>query len=231
MHTLWTLKGGSGVTVVSALLASTLARRHGQTLLVDLAGDQPAALGLAEPGGPGVLDWLASDAAPGALRHLGVDVGPSWTLLPRGSAAAWRAERTEELCRALASQASRVVVDAGTVGVGVSGDDPALRLAMGLASRGRSLLVVRACYLALRRCRQQLDQGPPSLRPDGVVLVEEAGRAIGAAEVEAALGLPVQTTLRHDPDLSRSVDSGQLASRGAWNRRGLRRSLDALAST
>jgi hypothetical protein len=230
MHTLWTLKGGSGVTVVSALLASTMARRHGPTLLVDLAGDQPAALGLAEPSGPGVLDWLASDAAPDALRHLVVDVGQRWTLLPRGGAAAWPAERADELRRALGSLGARVVVDGGTIGVGASGDDPALGLTMHLAAGGRSLLVVRACYLALRRCRQQLDHGPASLRPDGLVLVEEDGRAIGAPEVAAALGLSVCATLRHDPDLSRAVDSGLLASRGPRGQRSLHRALDSLAS-
>ena len=37
--TLWSVKGGSGVSVVSAGLACSLARDSADTLLVDFAGD------------------------------------------------------------------------------------------------------------------------------------------------------------------------------------------------
>jgi len=48
----WSLKGGSGTTVVSAALALTLAQRNNATVrIVDLAGDIPSALGIAEPSG------------------------------------------------------------------------------------------------------------------------------------------------------------------------------------
>ena len=55
----WAAKGGSGTTVVAA--AMTIAATS-PTLLIDLAGDVPAVLGIPEPDGPGVFDWLASDA-------------------------------------------------------------------------------------------------------------------------------------------------------------------------
>ena len=43
----WSAKGGAGTTVVTAALGLVLARRHpAGALLVDLAGDLPAALGL-----------------------------------------------------------------------------------------------------------------------------------------------------------------------------------------
>nr|MBA2279690.1 hypothetical protein [Acidimicrobiia bacterium] len=42
----WSTKGGSGTTVVAAALALVFARTTGDALLADLAGDQPAALGL-----------------------------------------------------------------------------------------------------------------------------------------------------------------------------------------
>jgi len=43
----WSTKGGAGTTVVTAALGLVLARRHpAGALLVDLAGDLPAALGL-----------------------------------------------------------------------------------------------------------------------------------------------------------------------------------------
>ncbi len=60
----WSLKGGSGTTVVAAGLALSIQRRIGRpVLLVDLAGDLPAALGLPEPTGPGVAEWLAAGPA------------------------------------------------------------------------------------------------------------------------------------------------------------------------
>ncbi|MFZ2440837.1 MAG: hypothetical protein WAW51_00670, partial [Ilumatobacteraceae bacterium] len=62
MFLCWSAKGGSGTTVVSAALALVLSHRR-PALLVDLAGDAPAALGIAEPAGPGVADWLASPTA------------------------------------------------------------------------------------------------------------------------------------------------------------------------
>ena len=58
MFVCWSAKGGSGTTVVSAALALVLSQSR-PALLVDLAGDLPATLGIAEPTGPRVLDWLA----------------------------------------------------------------------------------------------------------------------------------------------------------------------------
>jgi hypothetical protein len=69
------------------------------------------------------------------------------------------------------------------------------------------LLVLRPCYLALRRAVAS------SLRPSGVVLVEEAGRALGRRDVESALGVPVRAVVAHDPRIARAVDAGLLARR------------------
>src|SRR5262245_58223861 len=84
----WSPKGGSGTTVVAAVLALSLARTcRAGALLVDLAGDLPAALGMAEPAGPGVADWLAASAGVGreALVRLEVEAGRVLALLPCGS--------------------------------------------------------------------------------------------------------------------------------------------------
>ena len=62
----WSVKGGSGTSVVAASLALILAERSQPpgALLVDLAGDAAAVLGLAEPA-TGVREWLAAgDTAP-----------------------------------------------------------------------------------------------------------------------------------------------------------------------
>src|SRR5918993_2143833 len=55
----WSSKGGAGTTVVAAALAVLLAERcPAGALIADLAGDVPAALGVAEADGPGLAGWL-----------------------------------------------------------------------------------------------------------------------------------------------------------------------------
>ena len=56
----WSAKGGSGTTVVAAALALGSPT---DSLLIDLDGELPAALGVPEPSGQGLSDWFASDAA------------------------------------------------------------------------------------------------------------------------------------------------------------------------
>ena len=56
----WTVKGGSGTTVFSTAFALALADRHGKATIVDFGGDVPSVLGMAEPAGRGIRDWLSS---------------------------------------------------------------------------------------------------------------------------------------------------------------------------
>ena len=84
MFLCWSAKGGSGTTVVAAALALVLSQRH-PTLLIDLGGDSPAALGIAEPHGPGLADWFASPTADSAAlsrldsrRNGGAAAHPAW---------------------------------------------------------------------------------------------------------------------------------------------------------
>ncbi|MGH9224794.1 MAG: hypothetical protein ACRD2W_13690, partial [Acidimicrobiales bacterium] len=57
----WSPKGGSGTTVVSVILALLSARSStAGAVVADLTGDVPAALGVADPTGPGLLDWLGA---------------------------------------------------------------------------------------------------------------------------------------------------------------------------
>ena len=59
----WSSKGGAGTTVVAATLALLLSRQEpAVAVLADLAGDAPVALGLPEPEGPGLAEWLAREA-------------------------------------------------------------------------------------------------------------------------------------------------------------------------
>lgn len=214
LRTLWSVKGGSGATVVAAGMGVALAQRSEQVLLVDLAGDLPATLGMPEPAGPGVRDWLAApDSSPAAIERLVVPVDENVSVLPRGVSTGWPAGRAAELLTALTSTGRAVVVDAGTWPEGLGGDEvpepehAALVLASALASGGSSLLVIRSCYLALRRATAA------HVRSDGVVVVVEPGRALGADAITQVLGSPVLATLQVDPAVARAVDAGILARR------------------
>lgn len=197
MFLCWSAKGGSGTTVVAAALALVLSRQR-PTLLVDLAGDAPAALGLPEPTGPGVADWLASTTADAAALHrLAVPATDALQLLARGSGSPGADSRWPELATALADSSSAVVIDAGT------GVPPAALF----ASAPHRLLVTRPCYLSLRRAVAS------GLQPSGIVLLGEPGRALSARDVERSLGAPVVAELAYDPAVARAVDAGLLASR------------------
>lgn len=217
--TLWSLKGGAGVTVIAATMAS-LAARQGPTLLVDLCGDAPAALGMAEPSGPGVWDWLRTEhREPDALRRLSVPVGQDWELLPAGSAGPGPrpARAGDDLFRALAARDAQVIIDAGCA---LSADRPGVDAVRAvLLDRGRSLLVARACYLGLRRAARG------GWRADGVVVVTEPGRSLAARDVADVLGAPVLAEVTLDPAVARAVDAGLLVRRVP---RVLARSLDEL---
>ena len=199
--TCWSVKGGSGTTVVAAALALLAARSAPGALLVDASGDQPAALGLPEPATPGVGDWLAADPSVPA-EHLGlleVDVRPGLHLLARGpSWLAGDADRARALAARLATDERTVIVDSSL------GSPAELEL---VDAAHRSLLVLRPCYLGLRRAVAS------PLRPTGVVLVREPRRALGRADVEAVLGVPVLAQVDLDPEVARVVDAGLLGAR------------------
>jgi hypothetical protein len=212
----WSAKGGVGTTVVAAALAVCLARREpGGILLIDLAGDLPTVLGSPEPAGPALADWLASggEVPTDALGRLEHPVGPGLGLIHRG-AGPLRHERGPLLARLLAAEPRTVVADCGvvepTAGLDDRADDapdgahpPSRVLA---AAAPTSLLVTRPCFLAMRRA-SALD-----LRPTGVVLVVEDGRAITAADIESVVGAAVVARVRLSPAVARAVDAGLLAS-------------------
>ena len=80
----WSAKGGSGTTVVAAALALGSAT---DSLLIDLDGELPAALGVPEPSGQGLSDWFASDAPERAVLDLAAPVAAGTRLVARGPAA------------------------------------------------------------------------------------------------------------------------------------------------
>ena len=109
----WSPKGGVGTSVVAAALALRAAADGAETLLVDLAGDQPAILGIDPGAREGIGDWLAAgDEVPiDALAALEVPVAERLRLLPRGSLGS--TDRLRVFGALIAAGGRTVVVDAG----------------------------------------------------------------------------------------------------------------------
>lgn len=193
----WSAKGGNGTTVTACALALVSAR-SGPTVLVDLVGDVPAALGLAEPSGPGVGDWLAATkATPEALWRLTVDAAEHLRVLPAGVPPVLGNGAWQRLLDAFTASDASVVVDAGSFVPPV----------VAHRSASASLLVTRPCYLALRRAVRCTGLAT------GVVVVGEPGRALTAVDVERALGVPVVAEVPWDPAIARAVDAGLMVTR------------------
>ncbi|MCU1463097.1 MAG: ATPase involved in chromosome partitioning [Acidimicrobiales bacterium] len=91
------------------------------------------------------------------------------------------------------------MVDCGRADAG-----PALAVA---AAATRSLLVLRPCYLALRRAVAA------PVRPSGIVLIEEPERSLRRRDIVDALGVPLVAVVDCEPAVHRAVDAGLLASR------------------
>jgi hypothetical protein len=223
--TCWSVKGGSGTTVVAAALALLLARTHpAGALLVDLAGDAATVLGVPEPDGPGITGWLtATDPDSSALARLEADcgkhlriIGPGQTPPSFGSAPA----RGDLLCAALQADARPVVADCGVLRADDSGGVLASARHALAAGASHSLLVTRPCFVAIRRALAA------PIRPSGVVLVDEVGRALRRADIEDVLGVPVRAVVDVDAAVARAVDAGLLTTRVP---RGLERALRAAA--
>jgi len=203
----WSPKGGSGTSVLTAAAALVLARA-GPARLADLDGDQPAILGLAADPDQGLRDWLSTgpEAPTDALDRLAVDAGRELTLLPAGDGDVGlaAAEAGAALGVALQTDPAPTVVD---VGVLTAGRTPALHALVEVADA--SVVVVRCCYLALRRAvRLEL-----TASATGAVFVDEGGRALGAHDVANVLGIPVLATVSLRASTARAIDAGVLPSR------------------
>jgi MinD-like ATPase involved in chromosome partitioning or flagellar assembly len=196
----WSVKGGSGTTVVASTIALMRAAESQRgALLVDLAGDVPAVLGLAESSGPGINAWFANcdHGSRMTLQSIAIQATANLQIIARGLKQLETNANFTELCAALKTFDLPIIVDAGC---GLPSPDL-------LAHASSSLLVTRPCYLSLRRAAQL------SVSPTGIVLINEAGRALGKHDVEAVIGAPVVAEIDFDSAIARAVDAGLLASR------------------
>lgn len=216
-------KGGSGTTIVACLRAI---ESPGPVLLVDLEGDVPGMLGLAEPDRPGIIDWLSSRAPIAHLDDLLVDVTTNASLLPahgalaqpspRSAIATARAERWDEVVDWFTEWAhdtgGAIVIDAGTTPLPTSFVEQC----------PNRWLVTRACYLSLRRATRL------AVAPTGIVLIEEPGRSLQRRDIEASVRAPIIATIPWDIRVARSVDAGLLGHRRLP--RAIHRSLSKVAA-
>ena len=196
MYACWSVKGGSGTTVFASALALSLAEQHGEASIIDLCGDVPSVLGMAEPTGRGIRDWLSSpDRDTQELFNLRVSATSRLHVIPAGSATSFIDDSLEDLMST--SHSHPVVIDFGLLQPPASIRDAA----------HADWLVVRPCYLALRRAARLHS------RPRGVVLMKEPGRALTARDVQSVVGAPVVAELTVEDGVARSVDAGLLATR------------------
>ena len=203
----WSPKGGSGTSVIAAAAALVLAR-EGPTRVADLAGDLPAVLGLAADPDQGLRDWLriGPEAPTDALDRVALDAGDTLSLLPAGSGdlATASPEAGAALAVALRADPRPTIVDVGVLG---AQSDHALHAFVEVADA--HVIVVRGCYLALRRA-VRVELTP---RASGAIYVEEAGRALGVRDVASVLGVPILACVGVRASTARAIDAGVLPTR------------------
>lgn len=191
-------KGGSGTTVTACASALHAASQRGSAVLIDLCGDVPAALGMAEPNTPGINEWLAENqTADGeALVLLGNSTSNGLIVIHRGDKFVEGQPRWCDLAHILSTLPMPVFIDAGTSFV----PDELRHIAKHV------VLVTRQCYLSLRRATL-------IPKPTSVVVVEEEGRALRARDIEYVIGSPVIATIPFKTPISRAVDAGLFSTR------------------
>ena len=222
----WSPKGGSGTSTVAAATAIRLASEGSvdrEAVVVDLAGDQIALLGLYpndDPDTPGISDWVLSNKNRDSLDGLLEKVAPNLSLTrlgtrspadlgdtPNGST---RRRRLVTALKALARPGRTVVVDAGLDPHEHRGHIPAV-----------PVCVIRPCYLALNRA--QSVPGPY----ERIVVIQEPGRGLRTRDIAAALGADEVDVIDWDPQVGRAVDAGTIVQMLPPQ---LRRGLDGVVS-
>lgn len=191
-------KGGNGTTVTAASFALLSAQRNSPTILIDLCGDIPAVIGLTEPAGTGINDWLNETCTQtfADLMQQCPPVADNLIVIHRGSPYVEGQPRWAELADALRSLSHNVVIDAGITFVPDS-----VRHAVTTTT-----LVTKPCYLSLRRATNMA-------RPTNVILIKEESRALTQRDVSHVLGVPVVAEIPYQAAISRTVDAGLLPNR------------------
>jgi cellulose biosynthesis protein BcsQ len=186
----WSVKGGSGTSTVAAVLAMLSPTFAKNPLLVDMCGDSATLVGIDTAASVGLSDWFASQADPHVLDTLCVHTKSGIDVLQTSARIAPDERRWEEFVDWLIDQSDQrvVILDTGAH--------------LPLVPGAQSLLVMRPCYLAVRRAATS------GVHPTGIVLVRELERSLTNADIEAAIGSPIVAEIPMDPLIARSVDAG-----------------------
>ena len=192
-------KGGSGTSVVTASLA-IVSSSSTPTLLVDLAGDQAAIMGLPEPP-VGIKDWT-NGMTHREFDEILIACNDNLQLAPFGSSAVeiFSTSAWGNLARELMQRESNgvnIIIDFG------QGDLP---LAFNKLT-DMHFMVTRPCYLSLRRA-VNIEQ-----KFSGVIVVQEHDRVLTTSDVESVMKLKCVAEVPYSSEISRRVDSGLLKSR------------------
>ncbi len=192
-------KGGSGTSVVAASLA-IVSSSSCPTLLVDLAGDQAAIMGLPEPP-VGLNDW-ANGMTHREFNEILITCKDNLQLAPSGSSAVeiFSTSAWANLARELMQRESNgfnIIIDFGRVELPLAFQKLACT----------HYMVTRPCYLSLRRAVNT------EQKFSGVIVVQEHGRVLTTSDVESVMKLKCVAEIPNSSDISRRVDSGLLKSR------------------
>lgn len=105
---------------------------------------------------------------------------------------------TDSIGVAFPSDYDLIVIDRGTAQQGQTRSV--------LIDGAENYLVTRKCYLSLRKANKLVQH-------DGVIIVDEEGRALTNKDVKSVLQTPIVGVVAYSAPLTRSIDSGLLPSR------------------
>ncbi len=220
----YSAKGGSGVSVLACALALEAAQDR-SVLLIDWCGDAADILSVPDLPPEGVRDWCRADPSVDgeAVDQLARPVTDTLRLLGPGATDPTQpadAGRIAALSDAALRSASLVIVDLGAIPPAQISDQ-----AVVASVSDRATLVVRACYLNLRRATRV------PVEPTDVVEITEPGRSLKTVDIEGVLKRPVDLRIAEDPLVARAVDMGLSVSRAPWAIRRACRTLHRLDRT
>jgi Mrp family chromosome partitioning ATPase len=216
--TMWSVKGGSGVSTLCTVVAAALNGSSPESaLLVDMGdGDLRGMLSGDSPGvqthvvgaesGTGFCDWVVADETldPSALQRL-ISTHPTPLLTGGNSNELFAHQQLNRLTEGLdwlATQYAHVVIDAGSPGSSLRTSTSTTTI----NAAALSVLVLRPCLLSLRKAVAS------TLPATAAVLLGQPGSTLRASDIESSLGIPVVATIPFSPPVNRATESSRLFS-------------------
>ena len=190
--TIYSHKGGQGVTTIAAALATLTANAGHRTLIIDTGTDQVAVHGITTDKWAALGDYLTTTAV--TLDDITTNIGDRLDLIETGDTPITFDTLTYGLFTGGLGHYDTVIIDTTPAA------QPWTRPA------DARILVTRPCHLSLRHATGQR-------RPDHVVVITEPGRSLDTGDIEAVTGTAISAIIGHDPHIARAVNAGTLTSR------------------